>query len=92
MIPMMRLPRAMAQMSYDVPFTEISPALLRPSQAAAYLGISPSTLAKFRLTGDGPPFIKLGSKCVAYRREDIETWLDTRLRRSTSMSTPLKTA
>ena len=30
--------------------------LLRPPQAALYLGLSTSTLAKHRVTGDGPRY------------------------------------
>ncbi len=33
-------------------------------------------MAAFR--GDGPPFIKLSSRCVRYRRSDFETWLSAR--------------
>jgi len=33
---------------------------LRTRAAADYIGYSESTLEKKRLTGDGPPFIRLG--------------------------------
>jgi predicted DNA-binding transcriptional regulator AlpA len=38
---------------------------------------------KDRVTGDGPPFIRLG-RLIRYRAGDIRTWLDERVRRSTS--------
>lgn len=57
---------------------------LRVGHAARLLGLSPSTLAKMRLRGDGPPFIKAGARVILYAKEDLETWLASRRRRSTS--------
>ncbi len=57
--------------------------LLTPQQAARLLALSTSWLAKLRLSGDGPPFLKLG-RCVRYRRDDLEKWLETKARSSTS--------
>jgi len=56
---------------------------LTPQQAADLLGISKSTLAKFRLRGDGPKFLKL-SKKVLYRESDLEDWIAQRVFNSTS--------
>jgi excisionase family DNA binding protein len=52
-------------------------------QAAAYLQISPSTLNKRRVYGNGPPFVKMG-RTVRYRRDDLNVWTDKHLRKSTS--------
>src|SRR6516165_7476983 len=41
--------------------------------AAAYLGLSKSTLEKQRITGSGPPFRKLGRR-VLYAIGDLDTW------------------
>lgn len=57
---------------------------LRANAAAAYLGLSKSTLAKMRLRGDGPPFAKLGSRVVVYDTRDLDTWVNERKLRSTS--------
>jgi excisionase family DNA binding protein len=57
--------------------------VLNVAQAARYLGLSCSTLAKMRLNGSTPSFLKLGRR-VLYRREDLDAWLASRLRRSTS--------
>lgn len=57
---------------------------LRVPEAAEYLNLSPSTLAKMRLRGDGPPYLKAGRRIVLYDVGDLEAWLDTRRRRSTS--------
>jgi Helix-turn-helix domain len=57
--------------------------LLKPAAAAAYLGRSPSTLAKSRMKGDGPRFIKLGSS-VRYDVNDLREYVVKSARRSTS--------
>jgi predicted DNA-binding transcriptional regulator AlpA len=56
----------------------------RTPDAAAYLGLSKSTLAKMRLRGDGPVYAKAGRRIVLYDRMDLDAWLDGRKRRSTS--------
>ncbi len=51
---------------------------LRPRDAALYLGVSASLLAKLRMRDKrdcGPRFIKL-SGCVIYRRADLDDWLE----------------
>lgn len=58
-------------------------ALLDTKAAAQFLGLSYSTLSKLRLSGDGPPFLKLGNR-VLYARPDIEAWVLSRRCRSTS--------
>jgi predicted DNA-binding transcriptional regulator AlpA len=57
---------------------------LRAPAAAEYLGISASTLAKMRLRGDGPFYMKAGPRVVLYDLADLDAWLGTRKRRSTS--------
>ena len=52
-------------------------------EAASYIRLSKPTLERLRLTGDGPPYAKLG-KAVRYRRADLDAWLESRLIRSTS--------
>ncbi|HEY8381999.1 MAG TPA: transcriptional regulator [Microvirga sp.] len=50
---------------------------------AAITGISASTWNKRRLTGDTPPFAKVG-KSVRYHIPTVKDWLEARSRRSTS--------
>lgn len=57
--------------------------LLRPDEAAAYLSLSPQTLAHLRIRGGGPPYIKI-STAVRYSTEDLEQYVAARKRRSTS--------
>ena len=52
-------------------------------EAAAYVGESVSMLNKRRLTGDGPPFLKI-SRRVVYDTSDLDLWLASKRRVSTS--------
>lgn len=56
---------------------------LRTTKAADHCGVAKSTLEKKRLTGTGPPFMKLG-RTVVYDTADLDAWLTSRRRRSTS--------
>jgi predicted DNA-binding transcriptional regulator AlpA len=60
-----------------------TPKLLNVNEAAERLGVSASYLNKLRLSGDGPVFLKLGTR-VAYDPDDLATWLSERKRLSTS--------
>jgi predicted DNA-binding transcriptional regulator AlpA len=57
--------------------------LLKPRDAANLLGLSESTLAKLRLSGGGPEYLKLG-RSIRYARKSLDTWIAARARRSTS--------
>lgn len=57
---------------------------LRAPAAAEYVGLSASTLAKMRLRGDGPVYAKAGPRVVVYNVADLDHWLASRRRRSTS--------
>jgi Helix-turn-helix domain len=62
---------------------------LRTPAAAEYLGVSASTMAKQRMTGDGPPFAKLG-KIVVYDTCDLDRYVEAHRRRSTSDPGPIR--
>ena len=49
--------------------------LLRPPKAADYLGLATSTLAKQRLRGDGPKFVRLSARAIGYLQSDLDEWL-----------------
>jgi predicted DNA-binding transcriptional regulator AlpA len=54
--------------------------VLRPPDAATYLGLAAGTLAKMRVRGQGPRFIRLGSRLVGYDLHDLDEWIE-RVRR-----------
>lgn len=58
--------------------------LLTPIQAADFLSLSPRWLELKRYQGDGPPFVRVSSRCIRYRLSDIEEWVACRIRTSTS--------
>jgi predicted DNA-binding transcriptional regulator AlpA len=57
--------------------------LLTADETATTLGVSLSWLAKARLRGDGPLFIKIG-RTVRYSASAIRDYLRARTRNSTS--------
>lgn len=57
--------------------------ILNTKEAANYVRLGKPTLERFRISGDGPPYAKLGG-AVRYRRSDLDAWLSSRLIRSTS--------
>jgi len=59
------------------------PAVIGAGEAARFVGLSESTLAKLRLNGNGPVYCKLGRR-VVYRPADLEQWLQSRTTRDTS--------
>lgn len=61
--------------------------ILKTNEAATYCRLSKPTLERFRVTGDGPAYLKLGG-AVRYRRCDLDTWLGGRLTHSTSEVRP----
>jgi predicted DNA-binding transcriptional regulator AlpA len=58
---------------------ELSDVLLEPNEAAAFLKVSLSWLAKARATNEGPPFIRIG-RCVRYSKGALLRWLKSRER------------
>ncbi len=56
--------------------------VLTTRQAAQYLGLSISTLNKWRCYGFGPKYLKLG-RAVRYRQEELDAYLGARLYQST---------
>jgi excisionase family DNA binding protein len=52
-------------------------------QAAGYLNLSQRYLEKLRVSGNGPPFSKIG-KCVRYRTSDLDEFIERKTIRSTS--------
>ena len=57
--------------------------LLNTEQTAQRLGLSPRTLERYRVTGEGPEYLKIG-RAVRYTASALERWLKGCKRRSTS--------
>ena len=63
--------------------TKSSRRMLRTKEAAEYCGSSSSTFEKLRLSGGGPRYVKIGRR-VVYDPADLDAWLESKRRRSTS--------
>jgi predicted DNA-binding transcriptional regulator AlpA len=57
--------------------------LLVQTEAAEFLRLSPRTLERYRVSGTGPRYCKLGRR-IAYREADLEAWIAARVVGSTS--------
>lgn len=64
-------------------FTDLPPRYLRTPEAARFVGLSIRTLEKHRIYGTGPRYSKLGGR-VVYRVEDLQTWVESGAKASTS--------
>lgn len=54
---------------------------LNCSEAASYLGLSKSYLAKLRMDANpiaGPRYLRVGLRMIRYRRADLDAWMSNR--------------
>lgn len=67
----------------DIPFASsthgIEP-LISERQLCELLGIGLPTIARWRAAGNGPRFVVLGVRRLAYRPSDVNAWLAERQR------------
>lgn len=68
----------------EIPIPTDANALMNEASAAAYLDLTPRCMQNFRLTGRGPRFIKIGKRCVRYRRRELDLYAESLLVSSTS--------
>jgi hypothetical protein len=52
--------------------------LLCPDQLAAELHNTIRTLARWRESGDGPAFTRVGPRCIRYARSAVNSWVAAR--------------
>jgi predicted DNA-binding transcriptional regulator AlpA len=69
-------------MNAQVRASTIDP-LLHPRDVAKLLSVSTSWLAKARLSGNGPRFVKIG-RAVRYLESSLKEYIKARMRGSTS--------
>ena len=51
---------------------------LTESEFSERFKVPARTAQRWRTTGDGPPFIRLGPRRIAYRLSDVERWATSR--------------
>ena len=59
-------------------------AYLTETEAGERLGFSIRTLQGWRMKGGGPPFLKISARAIRYRASDLDAWILSRVRTSTS--------
>ena len=64
--------------------TSLNNKLVTTEQAANYICMSKAFLERDRWAGARIPFIKVGSRAVRYRLSDLDSFLDSQVRQSTS--------
>lgn len=60
--------------------------LMTPAQTGQYLSLSEGWLAKLRIYGGGPQYVKLKRR-ILYRREDLDAWVASQIQSNTSQNT-----
>ena len=59
-------------------------ALMNEVAAAAFCNLTRRAMQNFRLTGVGPQFVRISSRCIKYRKKDLISWQERKIRTSTS--------
>lgn len=77
-------------MAYPMDIAMFPDGRMTASDAAAYLGIAPKTLAMKRSNGTGPKFVKRGR--VFYFKDDLDEWLRAGRASSTAEARQLGTS
>lgn len=62
----------------------VTETLLRTGEAASFLRVSTATLARWRMVGSGPAYIKSGPRIVVYRKSELLNWQNSRVCQSTA--------
>jgi predicted DNA-binding transcriptional regulator AlpA len=52
---------------------------IRAKEVAKFIGVAETTLAQWRMTGEGPQFVKNGPRQVLYRIGDVRAWVDKKV-------------
>lgn len=66
-----------------IEYQEDPPIHMATKDAAEYLGLSHRSLEKWRTTGTGPSYLKLGRK-VLYDLASLEEWRQNQMRQKTT--------
>jgi predicted site-specific integrase-resolvase len=71
-------------MGYATLMPRLRPRLLKPGVVAEQLEVSEQTLARWRVSGKGPRFVKLANGRIRYDQAEIDAEIEARVRCSTS--------
>jgi len=51
---------------------------LTDAETAHTLHVTTKTTSRWRINGDGPPFVRAGARRILYRRSDVLAWAASR--------------
>jgi len=66
-----------------LPIPENDDTYIRRAAVPLYIPVAAQTLARWAVEGQGPRFIKIGRRLVAYRAGDLREWLQSQARNNT---------
>jgi prophage regulatory protein len=71
----------MQAQDYDIESVDRKPLdqFLRPGTVQYLTGLSHSTLWRLSRAGKFPRPVKIGIRCVGYRRSEVESWIQSRM-------------
>jgi len=58
--------------------------LLNERAAAQTLSLTPRALQAWRASGRGPKYVRISARCIRYRFQDLERWIESNLRENTA--------
>jgi predicted DNA-binding transcriptional regulator AlpA len=65
------------------PLPDNDDTLIRRADLHKYVPVATQTWARWATEGQGPKFLKLGRRLVAYRTGDLREWLQDQVRENT---------
>jgi excisionase family DNA binding protein len=65
---------------------EMTPGLIKQSEAASYLGLSEATLERDRWRGGDIPYVKVGPRAIRYDLEQLDEYIDRKTVRKEVMN------
>ena len=72
------------ELKKDIPIPDDDFALMDEVAAAAYLNVGRRALQGWRISGNGPKYVRISSRCIRYRKANLIEWSKNRLQTSTS--------
>ena len=51
---------------------------MRTAQAAMRIGLAKNTLEKMRVSGEGPPFVRISPRRIVYEAAALDSWIKSR--------------